>query len=1203
MAREVEFTAEVLERVVQRQQCQCGRCGDQLTSDFSGDSVIPAESFAAQSDGQTFLKSEDNCVAVCQECHSFIDGASTQLGKVAPPEFYPHSHGTDSSAHKEWARHIYVQWYENRIRQLSRPAVEPDDKHIVREVRYHSSSVDDNPAFKKRNARHLQGAKLEDAVSDLGQAQEAFTASVQASTHRAEGLSNFPPTTGGDGLTALIVQGSIALAAVSDLATSTEGVKRVKDAVSKGLSKAHGYAEGAWWKLNTKVIRSELPSEDESLTSSIGAAREVATPLTPANLEPASNELPGQANESRSPVNESPAHANESGNQNVESPATRESHSVTAEDASRVHSSRPPGPVPELAQGTEANPRPATWESLAIETGVAPDHRPKDVIANEFTARKVDFPVERTLYRWTEADNARVEWMISQVHDKESAALVVQELKEMAHHVDFRAETNGNHVLYAKRKNHQIADDFTSIVEGFKTLDQTAAGKAMSQIYQNEHFTPEHHKMVFGALSEQFVRDARGTLVVFDAGYPTFTEYPENSEHRKAGQSQLDANIAQLSTLYIREFPALSENSSIDRVIWNPPRELSKDHVNHLRFTSGLDGGGLPPDDDGGGGGSPTVTRRSSVLVPDSARLSLKKSSDDSVAKTAPSAPMTPALESPKSGVPAKSISVGNRHDAIQQTSEPGLSPEQKSASKPQLEVSASKVETERQTAPEIRAPATGPAQTTPAVPKMEASQTQVRVHESSAPKQVATPAPKAEAGRQAAPEIRAVEPSASQKATTAPKVEAPKTQVRAPEASVPKQVAAPAPKAEAGRQAAPEVRAPAPTPSQKATTAPKVEAHKTQVRAPEPQAPKQVAAPAPKVEAGRQAQPEARAPAPSASQKATTAPKVEAPKTQVRAPETSAPKQVAVPAPKVEAGRQTQSEVRAPASPSQKAVTAPKVEAPKTQVRAPETQAPKQVATPAPKVEAGRQTQPEVRAPAPGASQKAVTAPKVEASKTQVRAPEASPNKQVITPTPKVAARRQAAPEARAPGSSPSQKTAATKVETARPQLRSPEAAASKQTAVPAPKAEAGRQAVGETAAKKAPERSASNAPKKDTVQHKPAITAQAKAPNATQSTSNAPAKSPVRSGPAPAQKVATPTPAKTPVAKRPPARSVPTPTPRPVQAPVRQPPPPRIQPPASAPARPAPSIPAPRPSLPAVRPTPPAPSVRPSGNGKGMG
>lgn len=113
MGRPFDFSWKVQQTARLRQEGICACCGDDLSDLVEhAHHVIPNQSGVSAKPEHLWLKSTDNCVVLCDQCHWRVhqDGRY-QKGAVAPPAYFPHSHGENRAGHQGWA----VQ-----LRQLSR---------------------------------------------------------------------------------------------------------------------------------------------------------------------------------------------------------------------------------------------------------------------------------------------------------------------------------------------------------------------------------------------------------------------------------------------------------------------------------------------------------------------------------------------------------------------------------------------------------------------------------------------------------------------------------------------------------------------------------------------------------------------------------------------------------------------------------------------------------------------------------------------------------------------------------------------------------------------------------------------------------------------------------------------------------------------------------------------------------------------------
>ena len=106
------FSPTVIKKAFFRQMFLCAHCGDNLL-DLSENAhhVIPKQTGKPTDPLDVFLRTESNCVILCEPCHTRVhqDGRY-KMGAVAGPEGYPYSHGTDRLEHRKWVKQIDFEW-------------------------------------------------------------------------------------------------------------------------------------------------------------------------------------------------------------------------------------------------------------------------------------------------------------------------------------------------------------------------------------------------------------------------------------------------------------------------------------------------------------------------------------------------------------------------------------------------------------------------------------------------------------------------------------------------------------------------------------------------------------------------------------------------------------------------------------------------------------------------------------------------------------------------------------------------------------------------------------------------------------------------------------------------------------------------------------------------------------------------------------
>jgi hypothetical protein len=105
MARPFEFSPTTRFQARLRQKGMCACCGDELRDVLEhGHHVIPNQSGQPGNPKHAWLSSTENCVVLCAQCHERVhQDARYRAGGVAPPSYYPHSHGGNQAAHQAWS--------------------------------------------------------------------------------------------------------------------------------------------------------------------------------------------------------------------------------------------------------------------------------------------------------------------------------------------------------------------------------------------------------------------------------------------------------------------------------------------------------------------------------------------------------------------------------------------------------------------------------------------------------------------------------------------------------------------------------------------------------------------------------------------------------------------------------------------------------------------------------------------------------------------------------------------------------------------------------------------------------------------------------------------------------------------------------------------------------------------------------------------
>ncbi len=96
-----------------RQWNNCAHCGGSLLNVMDHAHHVFSKQLGKSTVADSeWIKSVDNCVILCENCHWRVHENGHYLrGAVAAPEFYPFSHGKDSMFHKAWAQKLSVKFW------------------------------------------------------------------------------------------------------------------------------------------------------------------------------------------------------------------------------------------------------------------------------------------------------------------------------------------------------------------------------------------------------------------------------------------------------------------------------------------------------------------------------------------------------------------------------------------------------------------------------------------------------------------------------------------------------------------------------------------------------------------------------------------------------------------------------------------------------------------------------------------------------------------------------------------------------------------------------------------------------------------------------------------------------------------------------------------------------------------------------------
>ncbi len=92
-----------------RQLNLCACCGENLNDFYYefGHHVFANQSGDPHNPDHSWIRDVVNCVILCRDCHHRVhQNGNTRSGSMAPPEYFPYSHGLDRARHFDWVREM-----------------------------------------------------------------------------------------------------------------------------------------------------------------------------------------------------------------------------------------------------------------------------------------------------------------------------------------------------------------------------------------------------------------------------------------------------------------------------------------------------------------------------------------------------------------------------------------------------------------------------------------------------------------------------------------------------------------------------------------------------------------------------------------------------------------------------------------------------------------------------------------------------------------------------------------------------------------------------------------------------------------------------------------------------------------------------------------------------------------------------------------
>ena len=100
----LEFSAVTKFQALHRQWNRCANCGTYLSFKVGrAHHVIPAQTSSMDKPADTFLRSVDNCVILCNPCYDEVNHSGNHGDNaITSLSVYRYSHGLEKTAHRQW---------------------------------------------------------------------------------------------------------------------------------------------------------------------------------------------------------------------------------------------------------------------------------------------------------------------------------------------------------------------------------------------------------------------------------------------------------------------------------------------------------------------------------------------------------------------------------------------------------------------------------------------------------------------------------------------------------------------------------------------------------------------------------------------------------------------------------------------------------------------------------------------------------------------------------------------------------------------------------------------------------------------------------------------------------------------------------------------------------------------------------------------
>lgn len=114
------FSYHVKLKAYNRQNYRCATCGENLIKLLRQNEynpahhVMPVQSGDMEDPADKWMRTAENCVMLCEDCHHHVGHGGGHYATVAAsPREFPYSH-TSQAEHQKWANRINEKWRKKR---------------------------------------------------------------------------------------------------------------------------------------------------------------------------------------------------------------------------------------------------------------------------------------------------------------------------------------------------------------------------------------------------------------------------------------------------------------------------------------------------------------------------------------------------------------------------------------------------------------------------------------------------------------------------------------------------------------------------------------------------------------------------------------------------------------------------------------------------------------------------------------------------------------------------------------------------------------------------------------------------------------------------------------------------------------------------------------------------------------------------------